>query len=418
MKFIKNKDYRIIAENFSYLSVLKVFNIGFKFILVAYLVRVLGIELYGLLTWSDSIIQFFLMFINFGFNVYAAKYIVDHRNDKTIINEVVSSIYIIKSILFIASFLILLITAILDPIAQNLGLLYLMLIMGIGEVLFPIWFFQGIEKLKLATIIVFISRLFIVVATFLFVNEPEDIFLYVGLIVISNVIMGVLGVYAIKKYYDISFYLVKFKTILKYFNAASMFFFGRFLLLVFNYGTIFLIGIYATLDDVAGFDIASKIVLLAVIPFEMLQQAVFPTISRTLDKKLLTKLVFFSLGVGLIFMIVIQLFSSHLVLLFGGEELLQYTDTLKFLSLLTPLVSVTFILGSCGLVAFGFFKEYNFSLLFSSIVYLVVVLFLYLMDEITFWNLIYLRVFSDFVLVAIRAFYTINRKVLFQKNNV
>jgi len=70
------------------------------------------------------------------------------------------------------------------------------------------------------------------------------------------------------------------------------------------------------------------------------------------------------------------------------------------------------------LVAFGFFKEYNFSLLFSSIVYLVVVLFLYLMDEITFWNLIYLRVFSDFVLVAIRAFYTIKRKVLFQKNNV
>lgn len=418
MRFIKNKDYRIIAENFSYLSVLKVFNISFKFVLVAYLVRILGTELYGLLTWSDSIIQFFLMFINFGFNVYAAKYIVDHREDKAILNEVVSSIYIIKSLLFLASFLILLATAILEPIAQNLGILYLMLIMGIGEVLFPIWFFQGIEKLKLATIIVFISRLFIVVATFLFVNQPEDIFLYVSLIVISNVIMGGLGVYTIVKYYDIRFYLVKLQTIKKYFNAALMFFFGRFLLLVFNYGTIFLIGVYATLDDVAGFDIASKIVLLAVIPFEMLQQAVFPTISRTLDKELLTKLFFFSLGIGLVFMFIIQLFSSQLILLFGGEELLQYTDTLNYLSFLTPLVSVTFILGSCGLVAFGFFKEYNFSLLISSIVYLIVVLFLYLLDEITFWNLIYLRVFSDFVLVSIRAFYTIKLKVLFQKSDV
>jgi len=117
-------------------------------------------------------------------------------------------------------------------------------------------------------------------------------------------------------------------------------------------------------------------------------------------------------------MFVIQLFSSQLVLLFGGEELLIYTDTLKTLSLLTPIMSVTFILGSCGLVAFGFFKEYNFSLLISSIIYIVIVLFLYLLDEITFWNLIYLRVFSDFVLFSVRAFYSIKRKVLFQKHTL
>ena len=60
-----------------------------------------------MLTWADSIIQFFLMFINFGFNVYAAKYIVDHRNDKQRLNEVVSSIYIIKFLLFVTSFLLL-----------------------------------------------------------------------------------------------------------------------------------------------------------------------------------------------------------------------------------------------------------------------------------------------------------------------
>ena len=99
MSLIKNKDYRIIAKNFSFLSVLKLFNIGFKFILIGYLIRVFGAELYGVLTWADSIIQFFLMFINFGFNVYAAKYIVDHRGNKAEINEVVSSIYIIKTMI-------------------------------------------------------------------------------------------------------------------------------------------------------------------------------------------------------------------------------------------------------------------------------------------------------------------------------
>lgn len=415
MSLIKNKDYRIIAKNFSFLSVLKLFNIGFKFILIGYLIRVFGAELYGVLTWADSIIQFFLMFINFGFNVYAAKYIVDHRGNKAEINEVVSSIYIIKTILFFASFAILFAMSWFDPISENLGLLYLLLVIGIGEVLFPIWFFQGMEKLKIATIIVFISRLLVVIATILFVKTQEDLFLYVSLLVLSNVLMGVSGVYAIKKQYNIDLYLVKFKTLTKYFNAASMFFLGRFLALVFNFGTIFLIGVYATMNDVAGFDTASKIVMITVIPFEMLQQAVFPTISRTLDKKLLSKLVILSFFVSLFFMLILNLFALELLSLFGGQELLEYVKTLKYLSLLTPLISVTFILGSCALVAFGYFKEYNNSLIASSILYVLFVFVLYLIDQITFWNLVYLRIFSDIALVSIRGFYAFKKRVLYFK---
>ena len=60
-----NQDYKIILKNFSYLSLMKVFNIGFKLFLVAYLVRVLGQKNYGLVTWLDSVIQYFLMIINF-----------------------------------------------------------------------------------------------------------------------------------------------------------------------------------------------------------------------------------------------------------------------------------------------------------------------------------------------------------------
>lgn len=415
MSLIKNQDYRIIAKNFSFLSVLKLFNIGFKFILIGYLIRIFGASLYGVLTWADSIIQFFLMFINFGFNVYAAKYIVDNREEKPKINEVVSSIYIIKTALFFASFAILFAASWFDPVSENLGLLCLLLIIGIGEVLFPIWFFQGIEKLKTATIIVFCSRLFVVMATVLFVKSQEDLFLYVSLLVLSNILMGVTGVYTIRKQHNIKLYLVKFTILSRYFNSAIMFFLGRFLSLVFNFGTIFLIGIYATMNDVAGFDTASKIVMITVIPFEMLQQAVFPTISRTLDKKLLSKLVILSLFGGLFFMMLLNLFAFELISLFGGKELLEYVTTLKYLSLLTPLISITFILGSCALVAFGYFKEYNMSLIISAISYVLFVFVLYVLDQITFLNLVHLRIFSDVLLVSIRSFYAFKKRVLYFK---
>ena len=412
LNFIRNKDYQIIAKNFSFLSFLKLFNIGFKFILIGYLIRTLGTELYGLLTWADSIIQFFIMFVNFGFNIYAAKYIVDNKADKALINEIVSSIYIIKLFLFISSFLILFIISFFDPISENLGLLYLLLMIGLGEVFFPIWFFQGVEKLKTATIIVFLSRLLVVILTFLFVKSSDDLFLYVGFLILSNILMGALGLQTIKSKFNIKLHLVKIKRLYIYLKAATMFFMGRFFALAFNFGTIFLIGIYATMNDVTGFDTASKIVMLTVIPFEMLQQAVFPTISRTLDRKLLLKLILFSLITGLFLMLMINIFSYQLLSLFGGKELFTYKTTLNWLSLLTPLISVTFILGSCGLVAFGYFKEYNKSLVISSILYILCVIILYLTNEITFWNLIYLRIFSDLALVSIRSFYILKKKIL------
>jgi PST family polysaccharide transporter len=82
---------------------MKVLNIGIKVILAAYLIRVLGNEKYGLLTWLDSVIQYFIMIINFGFNIYAAKYIVENRKKTDNINEIVSSIFIIKAFLFVIS---------------------------------------------------------------------------------------------------------------------------------------------------------------------------------------------------------------------------------------------------------------------------------------------------------------------------
>ena len=85
-----NSNNQIIVKNFSYLTLMKVFNIGVKVILAAYLIRILGSEKYGLITWLDSVIQYFIMIVNFGFNIYAAKYIVENKNKKTKINEIVS----------------------------------------------------------------------------------------------------------------------------------------------------------------------------------------------------------------------------------------------------------------------------------------------------------------------------------------
>ena len=68
-----------LLSNFFYIGVLKFLNIGSKYFLVGYLIRILGENGYGILTWVDSIVQYFIMLINFGFDLYAAKYVVENK---------------------------------------------------------------------------------------------------------------------------------------------------------------------------------------------------------------------------------------------------------------------------------------------------------------------------------------------------
>lgn len=414
IKMFKNLDsnYQIILKNFSYLSLIKFFNIGIKIILAAYLIRILGDEKYGLITWLDSVIQYFIMIVNFGFNIYAAKYIVENKKESKKINEIISAIYLIKGGLFIVSLLCILLLGNSETFYNYQQLLLLLMFCGVGEVLFPIWFFQGIENLKPATIIVFLSRLFLLIGTVFFVQSETDLLSYVILFVVSSFLMGFLGVFYLFKFYKVKFTLVPFKHIRIYFKESTPFFIGRFLSLVFNFGTIYFIGKFCLLEQVSGFDTSLKIVMLGVIPFEMLQQAVFPTISRTKNKNLLKKLVISSFIIGVVIGVIIFLLSDSFMFLLGGDEMLPFSTTLQYLAILCPFVALTFVLGTCSLVAFGFFKEYNFSLIFTSLIYILILVVLYFTNSITFWNLIYLRVFGDILMVLIRLYYSLKRKTL------
>ncbi len=406
-----SQDNLIILKNLSFLSILRFFNIGVKFLLVAYLVRVLGKINYGVLTWTDSIIQYFIIFINFGFNVYAAKYIVEKRNSKEALNKITSAVFTIKAWIFLFSFLLLFLLTFLDTFSSYKDFLFLMLLMGIGEVFFPIWYFQGIEKLKLATYITVCSRVVLVVGTFLFVKNPEDIDKHIYLIVLSSFLMGALGLLVLIKKFNFSLIWVGLDYILKTIKEAYMFFLGRFLSLTFNFMTIFLIGVFYTMDYVSGFDVALKIVLVCIIPFDMLQQAVFPTITRNKNKALIKKLIFLSVGFGIILSTILYFFSAELLQLFGGKEMIEFSDVLKNLAIIPPFVALTFMLGTCTLVAFGFNKEFNQSLIISSIFYIFIVLILYFTNTLTFWNLVYLRILSDIILALIRVYFVLKMRL-------
>ena len=73
-------------------------------------------------------------------------------------------------------------------------ILYSSLGLSIGELLLPIWYFQGVEKMKYLTIINVGSRIVFTVFIFVFVKQKED-YILVPLFNSLGAILG--GVYAL-----------------------------------------------------------------------------------------------------------------------------------------------------------------------------------------------------------------------------
>ena len=401
-----------IAKNFFYFSVIKFANILSKYILLGYLIRTLGEEGYGVLTWVDSFVQYFLILVNFGFDMYAAKYIVENKQNKTKIDEIISAIITVKTGLFVFGFVLLGLFSFNNEIAKHIDLIFFMLFMGIGEILFPIWYFQGIEKMKPIAIVSVVSRTLLVFLTILFVKNSSHTAVYIFILVLSNIVWGGLGFYFLKKKSDFKFIFVPLETIKHYLKEGYLFFLGRFSTLFLNFGTIFLIGYFCSKNLVSGFDIASKIIFAFIFPFEVIQQAVFPLIVRTKNKLFVQRLVLFTICSALFFSGGIYYFSKEMMTFFGGNQMTKYAYLLESLVVLIPVISCSIVIGSCSLVAFGALKQYNYALVFSCLIYFFTVLLLYVMNQMSFINLLLLRISVDVIMVMLIFYFAVKKKTL------
>ena len=175
MMNIKGKLNNPMATNFISLVLLQGVNYLLPLLSFPFLFRILGVERYGLVTFGYALMQYFVMFTDFGFNLSATKYISQHRNNLRDINNYLNSAMIGRFILCAISFLVLLllITS-FDKfkLESTLYLLYFGII--IGNVMFPMWFFQGMENMKYITIFNIVAKSLSFIPFFIFIRGPED----------------------------------------------------------------------------------------------------------------------------------------------------------------------------------------------------------------------------------------------------
>jgi PST family polysaccharide transporter len=366
------------------------------------LIRVLGSETYGLIIFSQAIIGYLVILIGFGFNISATKEVSIHKNDNNKLSEIISSVLIIKGTLLILSFICLTFILNFIPSANNYKtLFYLTMWMCIYEFIFPVFYFQGIEKMKYITYLTLISRLIFLGLIFVFIKSESD-YLKVPLINgLGAIISGVIAIAILLKE-GIKFQFQSKEILLGYLKKSyimALAYASNTFKLNFN---IVVVKFLFSFSEVAYFDLALKILNIGNTFLDIISQTVFPKMSREKDSNFLKKIIMISLFLALIFIVFIQFFGGFIVSVLGGPEMYPAVKLLRVMVLFVPFYITGALLGRNGLIVHGFDKEVLLSMFYSSLFYIIFIMILYFLD----FQISLLLIVSIFILTfALESFY-------------
>ncbi len=110
---------RLLAMNIFWLYALQGLNYLIPAVMLPYLVRVLGIEQYGLISFAQSIAQYFIIATDYGFNLSAARSIAQNRQNQTEIARVFWTAITIKIVLLLLGAVVLGVAVTLSSILRT-----------------------------------------------------------------------------------------------------------------------------------------------------------------------------------------------------------------------------------------------------------------------------------------------------------
>lgn len=259
-KVLEDKKHKILVSNFVYLGILQSLNLLLPLLTFPYLVRVLGIENFGLLSFSFALITYFQIVTDFGFNAIATRdisvAIEDKERQQTIFNDVMST----KLFLLVLCFVVMTIIVFSFELFRNHWEIYFFSFGSVlGQAIFPVWFFQGVQKMRYITYLNLFTKIIFTIAIFVFVKQKQDYFLVPIFNALGFITAGIISFYFIRKHFKLHLKLQSFQRIKDQLIKGKYVFLSEFKISLFTNTNILILGIFVGNHAVGYFTSAEKL---------------------------------------------------------------------------------------------------------------------------------------------------------------
>jgi len=331
-------EYRPLLENFFSLGLIQGANFLLSIITFPYIVRVIGVERFGIITLLQTIMLYFVVLTDYGFNLSATKDISVNRKNITRVSNIFSEVIATKFVLLLLSFLILSSSFLLFPSFKEYWLLTLFsFTIVLGQLLQPTWFYQGIEQMKYITYINILNRALYASGIFVFISEPQD-YLYINLINgVSLVVGGVISLIIVFRKFGLQFSFPSLTRIRRQLVDAWSIFFATIIISVSNNTNIVILGIFASPLIIGYYSIAEKVFQIMRTFAAILYQVVYPRVCILAQESFealanfLHKLLKAIMLVFIPLSLIVFAFADHIVLFIAGKYISEAALVLRII---------------------------------------------------------------------------------------
>lgn len=405
-----------VVKNFSYLTVMQLFTLLSPLITYPYLLRVIGQELYGSIVFAQTIITYINIFINFGFNLSGTQIISLNRNNPEYISEAVSNIYTSKFIFWLTSIIIYFsVVSFIHIPSESKLLYYISFFLTLNDLMLPIWYYQGVEKMKYITFLNIGVRILFMALIFVFVKDQSDFLLVPFFHSIGAICAGIASLYIIFKVERVKYQRPTLGSLKKYIVGSFPLFITSVSQSIYVNINKLVVGIVLGMSELAIYDFGEKITTFLKVPVNMIYQATFPKISRDRSIRYVNRLMGLSVAIITFIYALIFVMAPYIVYLFWGEIIQQAVTILRIIPAGAVFCCISTFLSGNRLMAWGFKKEYMLVAISSSIIY-IILLFVFLMfGLLDIYMLAFLAVIGEIITITIGLLVNIRKKLIFNR---
>ncbi len=403
------QNWKTILTNFISLSGGELLSKGIAFVATIYLARVISPEGFGILGYTTAFVSYFLLFIDFGFDIISIKKIA---NDKSVIAKYVNNIISFRILL--ASLFFFLLSMVIFFLNETLIIKFALLLTGINlfvQAFTTEFVFQATEKIKYLSIKVVSKNVIILVFILLFVKSISDVLVVVGISVFANLVMNIWLLNRYTKIFEKYRWIIEKQFLKKLFSESFPLIISSFMITIYYNLDMVMLGNIKTQNEVGIYNAAYKIFMIGLIPLAAIVRIFLPSLSKIKDAALLKQTIrnfgIMMFGSGIIISLFVYLTADLSINIIFGSEYLKAIGPLMLLSLNIVVISVNVFFGN-PLTVWGKQKVYAIAITFGALANIV--LNIMLIPEYSYNGAALATLLSE-VVVFVGVFYLFNKNL-------
>lgn len=407
-----------VKKNFFYQTIYEILILILPLLTSPYIARVLGAEKLGIYSLSYAAAYYFQLLAALGIKYYGSRTIAAVKENREKLNEKFSELLVTHILVSIVSLLLYIIYLIIF-VEDNILISQIQTI-NIISTLFDIsWFYFGIEKFKITALTSSIIKIINVIAIFVFVKNPADLWKYTLIMSIGMVLTQIIMWKYLPTY--VSFKRIKINKIKEHLKPLFILFIPVVSLSMFHYMDKIMLGLFSTKVQVGLYENADKIITIPLTIIFSFSTVMLPRMSSLKSNNDLNKTekymkLSFQYMEWLAFGMSFGLFciADKFSIIFWGKEFAPCGNLIKILAFSLPFSTYTSIIRTQYLMPNHKDKEYTIIMVIGAIVNLIINLILiykFAAIGVAIGTLI-----SEIVVCIMQIFYTRN-KINYNKYN-